>query len=58
MWEKATHCTKYRDGNVTVTEKHIKAALITMQLSNCGKGKGLWEYIGNSWSQLAKPAKT
>lgn len=28
-----------------------------MQLSNCGERQGLWEHIGNSWSQLAKPAK-
>lgn len=44
-------------GNVTVAEKHIKAALITIQLSNCRKRKGLWEHIGNSWLQLPKPAK-
>lgn len=56
-WRELYAAHNTEEGNVTVTEKHIKAALITIQLSNCGERKGLWEHIGNSWWQLAKPAK-
>ncbi len=48
---------KIQRGEMSLTEKHIKAALITIQLSNYRKRKGLWEHIGNSLSQLPKPAK-
>lgn len=61
VWERATHSTecreRAREGDVTVTERHIKTVSITLQPSNCRERKGLWEHIGDSWSQPPKPAK-
>lgn len=59
MWETQLYAAQNTDReNATVPEKHIKAALIAIQLSNCleEKKKALWEHIGNTASETCKEA--